>query len=162
MQKYEQYFYLQNIILFFGTIGHNYSRIDTTIVMMTYILLSFHFSYEHYKSKRALFRLINTILLLYRRAIKQNHEFLADEAVIKAENNITRYQNILIGIINKTGSTDLASSLKRSLHPDLDKEAVQVLSSAPKFKPGTHKGKAVRVRFSVPITVERRKQETKK
>ena len=56
----------------------------------------------------------NPVLLLYRRAIKQNHEFLADEAVLKAENNITRYQHILIGIISKTGSTGLASSLNYS------------------------------------------------
>ena len=57
---------------------------------------------------------INPVLLLYRRAIKQNHEFLADDAVLKAENNITRYQHILIGIISKTGSTGLASSLNYS------------------------------------------------
>jgi len=56
----------------------------------------------------------NPVLLLYRRAIKQNHEFLADDAVLKAENNITRYQNILISIISKTGSTGLASSLNYS------------------------------------------------
>ena len=56
----------------------------------------------------------NPVLFLFRRAIKQNHEFLADEAVLKAENNIARYQHILIGIINKTGSTGLASSLNYS------------------------------------------------
>jgi TonB family C-terminal domain len=56
----------------------------------------------------------NPVLFLYRRAIKQNHEFLADDAVLKTENNITRYQNILISIISKTGSTGLASSLNYS------------------------------------------------
>ena len=57
---------------------------------------------------------LNPVLLLYRRAIKQNHEYLADDAVIKADNNITRYQNILISIINKAGSTGLTSSLNYS------------------------------------------------
>jgi Antirepressor regulating drug resistance, predicted signal transduction N-terminal membrane component len=56
----------------------------------------------------------NPALYLYRRKIKQNHEFLADEAVLKANNNVTRYQNILISIISKNGSTGLASSLNYS------------------------------------------------
>ena len=56
----------------------------------------------------------NPVLYLYRKKIKQNHEFLADEAVLKADNNVTRYQNILIGIISKNGSTGLASSLNYS------------------------------------------------
>ena len=33
----------------------------------------------------------------------------------------------------------------------LDKEAVRVLSKLPKFKPGKQRGKAVRVRYSVPV-----------
>ena len=56
----------------------------------------------------------NPVLYLYRKKIKQNHEFLADEAVLKVDNNITRYQNILIGIISNNGSTGLASSLNYS------------------------------------------------
>ena len=56
----------------------------------------------------------NPALYIYRRKIKQNHEFMADEAVIKANNDVTRYQNILIGIISKSGSTGLASSLNYS------------------------------------------------
>jgi len=56
----------------------------------------------------------NPALYLYRRKIKQNHEFMADEAVLKANNDVTRYQNILIGIISKNGSTGLASSLNYS------------------------------------------------
>jgi len=56
----------------------------------------------------------NPALYLYRRKIKQNHEFMADEAVLKANNDITRYQNILISIICKNRSTGLASSLNYS------------------------------------------------
>ena len=56
----------------------------------------------------------NPSLYLYRRKIKQNHEFMADEAVLNANNNVTRYQNMLISIISKSGSTGLASSLNYS------------------------------------------------
>ena len=56
----------------------------------------------------------NPVLYLYRRKIKQNHEFQADEAVLKKDNNVTRYQNILISIISKSGSTGLASSFNYS------------------------------------------------
>ena len=56
----------------------------------------------------------NPALYLYRRKIKQNHEFLADEAVLKINNDVAHYQNILISIISKNGSTGLASSLNYS------------------------------------------------
>ena len=57
---------------------------------------------------------LNPALYIYRQKIKQNHEFMADEAVLKANNNVTRYQNILISIISMNGSTGLASSLNYS------------------------------------------------
>ena len=57
---------------------------------------------------------LNPALYIYRRKIKQNHEFMADEAVLKANNDVTRYQNILISIISKNGSKGLASSLNYS------------------------------------------------
>jgi len=56
----------------------------------------------------------NPVLYFYRWKIKQNHEFLADEAVLKEDINVKRYQNILISIISKNGSTGLASSLNYS------------------------------------------------
>ena len=57
----------------------------------------------------------NPVLYLYRRKIKQNHEFLADEAVLSTDNDIMHYQNILMGIISKNGSTGLASSINYSI-----------------------------------------------
>lgn len=56
----------------------------------------------------------NPILYLYRGKIKQNHEFLADNAVLKGSGNITEYQNILINMINKKGSAGLASPINYS------------------------------------------------
>ena len=40
----------------------------------------------------------------------------------------------------------------RSIDPDLDGEAVRVISIMPKWKPGMQKGQAVRVKYTVPVT----------
>ena len=47
--------------------------------------------------------------------------------------------------------------VNKSLDPNLDAEAVRVLSTLPKFKPGTQKGKPVRVRYSVPVRFQLKK-----
>lgn len=39
----------------------------------------------------------------------------------------------------------------RGVDPSLDKEAVRVVSSSPKWKPGMQRGKPVRVQFTIPI-----------
>ena len=41
--------------------------------------------------------------------------------------------------------------LLRGFHPDCDKEALRVVSLMPDWKPGTEKGKPVRVQFNLPI-----------
>ena len=38
-----------------------------------------------------------------------------------------------------------------SVDPYLDKEAIRVISSMPKWKPGKQRGKAVRVKYTVPV-----------
>ena len=40
----------------------------------------------------------------------------------------------------------------RSVDPYLDKEALRVISTMPKWKPGMQRGKAVRVKYTVPVT----------
>jgi TonB family protein len=47
---------------------------------------------------------------LYRRKIKLNHEFLADETVIKNKRNIQHYQTLLINAINQKMSINAASN----------------------------------------------------
>jgi TonB family protein len=52
--------------------------------------------------------------------------------------------------IEKDGShTD--PSIIKSISPDIDIEALRILSRLPKFKPGINKGKAVRVSYIIPI-----------
>jgi len=57
----------------------------------------------------------NPVLYLYRLKIKQNHEFLADETVLKTNKDIPGYQNILISIISNNGSIGLASAINYSI-----------------------------------------------
>ena len=57
----------------------------------------------------------NPLIYLYEKAIKLNHEFLADEAVIKTYNNTLVYQQLLFNKINHQSSSPLASSLNFSL-----------------------------------------------
>ncbi len=54
-------------------------------------------------------------------------------------------------IIERDGSITDAKVI-RSVHPDLDKEALRVVNSMPKWKPGMQRDKAVRVKFTIPIS----------
>ena len=40
----------------------------------------------------------------------------------------------------------------KSVDPSLDKEAIRVLKSMPKWIPGKQNGSAVRVKYTVPVT----------
>ena len=51
------------------------------------------------------FMWINPLILLYRKAIQLNHEYLADDAVIKQKEDISTYQYLLL---NKTAHTSTA------------------------------------------------------
>ena len=53
-------------------------------------------------------------------------------------------------VVERDGSiTDV--QVVRGVDPSLDKEAVRVIQSMPKWKPGKQRGKPVRVRFTLPI-----------
>ena len=53
-------------------------------------------------------------------------------------------------VVNKDGSIS-GAKVVRSVDPDLDKEALRVINSMPKWKPGMQKGEPVSVKFTVPI-----------
>jgi beta-lactamase regulating signal transducer with metallopeptidase domain len=53
----------------------------------------------------------NPIILLYKRAIKLNHEFLADETVNIKFNSVSQYQNMLLSIASNQRKIALASSI---------------------------------------------------
>ena len=53
-------------------------------------------------------------------------------------------------VVNKDGSI-VDPVVARSVDPYLDKEAIRVVSSMPKWKPGMQRGKPVRVRYTLPV-----------
>lgn len=53
-------------------------------------------------------------------------------------------------VVNRDGSIEDVVVVS-SIHPSLDKEAVRVIKSMPKWIPGKQRGKAVRVKFTLPV-----------
>ena len=53
-------------------------------------------------------------------------------------------------VVEKDGSISNVSTL-RGVEPDLDKEAIRVISEMPKWKPAMQRGETVRVRYTVPV-----------
>lgn len=63
-------------------------------------------------------------------------------------------------VINKDGSfSDI--KVRRGVYPSLDKEAVRVIGTFPKWKPGVKNGKKVQVRYTLPIIFRMRDVENK-
>ncbi|MBR1631374.1 MAG: energy transducer TonB [Paludibacteraceae bacterium] len=54
--------------------------------------------------------------------------------------------------VNKDGSIVDVDVARSSGDANLDKEAKRVISTMPKWKPGKQRGKAVRVKYTVPVT----------
>lgn len=54
-------------------------------------------------------------------------------------------------VVNRDGSI-VDPRVVRSVDPYLDKEALRVIKSMPKWKPGKQRGKTVRVKYTVPVT----------
>ena len=58
---------------------------------------------------------------------------------------------ILVQFIIDTDGSVTDAMVVKSVNPHLDAEALRVINAMPKWKPGTQKGKAVRVKFTIPI-----------
>jgi protein TonB len=70
---------------------------------------------------------------------------------VVAEENGIQGRVICTFVVERDGSiTDV--KVMKSVDPSLDKEAVRVLKSMPKWIPGKQNGSAVRVKFTVPVT----------
>lgn len=54
-------------------------------------------------------------------------------------------------VINKDG-TIVDAEVLRGVDPSLDKEALRVINTMPKWTPGQQRGKPVRVKYTVPVT----------
>jgi protein TonB len=94
--------------------------------------------------------------------VEKSPEFPGGEAAMyKFISNAIRYPAVAqdVGIqgrvtcqfvVNKDGSiTDI--EVVRGVDPSLDKEAIRVIGSMPKWRPGEQRGKSVRVKYTLPI-----------
>jgi len=57
----------------------------------------------------------NPLFILYKKAIKLNHEFLADEAVNNQFNSVSYYQDLLLNVASNKTSIALASNVNYSI-----------------------------------------------
>ena len=70
---------------------------------------------------------------------------------VVAEENGIQGRVVATFVVERDGSiTDV--KIVKSVDPSLDKEAVRVLKSMPKWIPGKQNGQAVRVKYTVPVT----------
>lgn len=70
--------------------------------------------------------------------------------IIAAENGV-QGRVIILFVVEKDGSVSDVTVAK-SVEPSLDKEAQRVVKNMPRWIPGKQNGKAVRVKYSVPVT----------
>ena len=70
--------------------------------------------------------------------------------VIAQENGI-QGRVICQFVVNRDGSIVDVEVVRSGGDPSLDKEAIRVIKSMPKWKPGKQRGKAVRVKYTVPV-----------
>ena len=70
---------------------------------------------------------------------------------IEAQNNGIQGRTICQFVVNKDGSVVDVVVVRSSGTDALDNEAIRLISSMPKWKPGTQRGKAVRVKYTVPV-----------
>jgi protein TonB len=70
--------------------------------------------------------------------------------VIAQENGI-QGRVICQFVVNKDGSIVDVVAVRSSGEPSLDKEAIRVIQSMPRWKPGMQRGKPVRVKYTVPV-----------
>lgn len=68
-----------------------------------------------------------------------------------AQENGVQGRVIVQFVVNRDG-TIVDPVVVRSVDPYLDKEAIRVIKAMPKWKPGQQRGKAVRVKYTVPVT----------
>ena len=68
-----------------------------------------------------------------------------------AQENGVQGRVIVQFVVNSDG-TIVDPVVMRSVDPYLDKEALRVIKMMPKWKPGKQRGKAVRVKYTVPVT----------
>jgi TonB family protein len=78
--------------------------------------------------------------------IKSNIKYPADAKAAKAQGKV-----YIQFIVEKDGKISQIK-VRRGAHKSLDAEAIRVIKLMPDWKPGSMRGKKVRVRYTLPIT----------
>ena len=78
--------------------------------------------------------------------INQNKRYPKDALLEKVQGRV-----IISFVVEKDGSLSNIE-VHKGVKPSLDKEAVRIVKSMPKWKPGTQDGKNVRVRYCIPVS----------
>jgi len=68
-----------------------------------------------------------------------------------AQENGAQGRVIVQFVVNRDGSV-VDPEVLRSVDPSLDREALRVISAMPRWRPGMQRGRAVRVKYTVPVT----------
>ncbi|MGL5260995.1 MAG: energy transducer TonB [Bacteroides sp.] len=68
-----------------------------------------------------------------------------------AQENGIQGRVVVAFVVNRDGSI-VDPEVMRGVDPSLDKEAIRVITSMPKWKPGKQRGQSVRVKYTVPVT----------
>ncbi len=69
--------------------------------------------------------------------------------VVAQENGVQG--RVIVGFVVEPDGSISGVNVMRSVDPSLDKEAMRVVKSMPKWKPGKQNGSAVRVKYTVPV-----------
>lgn len=72
----------------------------------------------------------------------------------KAKDGNGTKRHVIVQIIIDKDGTVTHPKIIRSVHPDLDKEALRVVKMMPKWKPGSQHEIPVKVKFTFPVTFE--------
>ena len=70
---------------------------------------------------------------------------------VVAQENGVQGRVVVSFVVERDGSISDVK-IARSIDPSLDKEAVRVVKSMPKWNPGKQNGSAVRVKYNVPVS----------
>ena len=85
---------------------------------------------------------------------KAMFQYIADHVIcpISARENGFQGRAYCQFIVNKSGDLSDVNIVKTSGNKDLDKEAVRVILSMPKWTPGHNAGEIVRVKYTIPVS----------
>ncbi|MDR1402915.1 MAG: energy transducer TonB [Tannerellaceae bacterium] len=70
---------------------------------------------------------------------------------VLAQENNTQGRVVCSFVVNRDGSV-VDAEIVRGVDPSLDKEAIRVINTMPKWTAGKQRGKPVRVKYTIPIT----------